>query len=684
MTENGQGADSAYTYTFVIVPKQVDHPFYDMVDAGCQETATQLGNIDCRYIGPVEVDAEEQAALIMDLVSDPLKYNISRVDGVAVAVIDESVTGAAIDFVHDAKIPVITFDSDAEQSKRQAFVGTDNTALGFELGKVLNQLAPEGGGYAMMTGSGPNLALRVNGVRKALNATNWEEVGLPVNCNDNFTTALEQMREFGRDPRVKAAVPVGGWPMQADDPTGWKAFVNQYRNMTTIVADSADIQILLMNQGYVDGLVGQLPFQMGNFSMLALLNIAQGKALRETYFGTHLLEILRVPLHLPPVDLNNNYIGSLVYLGYVFFAVVSLLSIGFSLWTFVHRNTHVVRASQPAFMVMICSGALIMGAAIVPLSIDDENYSQRGTDIACMSFPWLMAIGFCTIFSALFSKTWRIVALLEKAQRLKRVKISVKDVLAPFFALLTVNVITLVCWTVINPLVYKRLNDVGVDGWNRVISTHGGCVSSNDAKGGATPYVVILTVVNGGLLVIANVMSYRARNIRTEFHESGYITIVMASMLQAGFIGIPIFFLTLDQPKPNYVVLVFLIFAVCVSTLLFMFWPKIQALNSRKKAVRRNTDSSADDGEAGLTVTWLSRRPLSLKSSYCKRSPSKQAFESDYESVNRRREIFRKQSLESDYESVNRRREMFRNQSLESDYEGSSRREFVPSSTVES
>jgi hypothetical protein len=39
---------------------------------------------------------------------------------------------------------------------------------------------------------------------------------------------------------------------------------------------------------------------------------------------------------------------------------------------------------------------VVVGMAIIPLSID-----QKGADAACMSFPWLLTIGFSLTFSAL-------------------------------------------------------------------------------------------------------------------------------------------------------------------------------------------------------------------------------------------------------------------------------------------
>ena len=48
-----------------------------------------------------------------------------------------------------------------------------------------------------------------------------------------------------------------------------------------------------------------------------------------------------------------------------------------------------------------------MGAAIIPMSIDDEIATDEGLDVACQSIPYLMCIGFTLLFAALFSKMWR-------------------------------------------------------------------------------------------------------------------------------------------------------------------------------------------------------------------------------------------------------------------------------------
>ena len=106
------------------------------------------------------------------------------------------------------------------------------------------------------------------------------------------------------------------------------------------------------------------------------------------------------PPSLPPIEINMNYIGDgLRAFGLAVYAVVMCASIGFALWTYVSRKINVVKASQPPFLIMVCVGIMVLASTLVPLSIDDERFDQRATDIACMSQPWLASLGFVTAFS---------------------------------------------------------------------------------------------------------------------------------------------------------------------------------------------------------------------------------------------------------------------------------------------
>lgn len=275
----------AQTYKFVIVPKAMNNPFFDVARDGCLKRAKELGNVECIYKGPVEHEPATQAQIIQDFVTQ-------KVDGLAISVADVAAMTKSIEAATAAGIPVITFDADAPGSKRIAYIGTNNKDFGLALGKQLLQLKPEGGKYAIVSG-GPgakNLAERVDGVREALKGSKWTEVaGSPTFCNDDPALAVQQMADLRTaTPELGAIVPVGGWPMFA--PEGYKAFVNKNKKdieagkLTLVVADTLKMQLELLRDGYSNALTGQRPFEMGEKAMDALLAIKKGQKVPEVIY----------------------------------------------------------------------------------------------------------------------------------------------------------------------------------------------------------------------------------------------------------------------------------------------------------------------------------------------------------------------------------------------------------------
>jgi ribose transport system substrate-binding protein len=266
------------TYKFAVVPKAMNNPFFDLTRDGCMAEAAKLGNVECIYQGPVEHEPATQAQIIDDFITQ-------GVDGLAISVSDAAAATTLIDKAVEAGIAVITFDSDADASKRVAYVGTNNKEFGVALGEELLKAAPNGGTYAVISGgaASPNLALRVDGVREALAGSTWTEVpGSPSFSNDDVALAVQQAGDFvTANPDIKAIVPVGGWPMFAPD--GWKNFVEPNKakvdsgELALVVADTLPMQLELLRDGYAHALVGQRPYEMGEVAMRTLLAIKNGE-----------------------------------------------------------------------------------------------------------------------------------------------------------------------------------------------------------------------------------------------------------------------------------------------------------------------------------------------------------------------------------------------------------------------
>lgn len=454
-------------------------PFFFPVVDGWEFRCRQLG-VTCHVRVPNGTDpCLHRIEIVDELIS-------LGVDGIAMKPCGPEVMIPLIANSTKRGTPVVTFDSDIPQSDRVAYIGTDNVFMGWTMAKLLRQLRPEGGTFAIVghkEGREDGFREEITKYNKNPRRAHWHEIqSSPVHCCLNVTIdmVMVSMQELVAMHNPTAMIMMVQSPMRHPN---WTEFVdiNRHRNITLIGADGADFQLAFLNSRYVDGLVGQLPYDMGSVSLQVLHDYVTGKTLHSTFFPTNVVAYNLIPVELPHLNVNYNLIGNLKYIGYSCFAVVLLTALGGIGWTICYRTCIIVKAAQPLFLIMVATGIVIMSSSLVPLSMDDggnpASMSRANSVGICMSIPWLAFIGFSVAFSALFSKAWRVNQLFRARKPYARIKISERDVLPPFFLLLTCNIIVLLCWTLIDPLTYKRDEYEGIDHWQRVIATYGVCRS---------------------------------------------------------------------------------------------------------------------------------------------------------------------------------------------------------------
>jgi ribose transport system substrate-binding protein len=295
VTASARAADA---YTFALVPKNTNNPFFDQALAGCKKAEAELkGAVKCLYIGPGEHGGgDEQAQMVADLVS-------KKVDGIAVSPANAPAMAAALKDAGANKIPVLTWDSDLlpkDKALRLAYVGTHNYDIGVNLAKQVMQIKPKGGTICIQSGgaAAANHNERMQGIRDTLSGTKsaespgvrltgqngWKEVdGCPLYTNDDFPLSVQQMEDtLAKYPNIDAFVPTGGFPQFVPD--AYEKVASKYKDkiasgaLALVVADTLPVQIDLMKKGLSAGQVGQRPFEMGYKAMYFLKDIKDGKA----------------------------------------------------------------------------------------------------------------------------------------------------------------------------------------------------------------------------------------------------------------------------------------------------------------------------------------------------------------------------------------------------------------------
>lgn len=149
--------------SFVLITTNTKVPYWQSAEAGFGQAAQEL-KVASNFEGPSTYDpAEEREVLRAEIAKKPTGILISVANPLLVDDIDRAVR---------AGIPVITIDSDAPQSKRLFFIGTNNYQTGLLGGKRLLQELKGKGTVAVFTmPSQPNLAERLRGYKDALESS---------------------------------------------------------------------------------------------------------------------------------------------------------------------------------------------------------------------------------------------------------------------------------------------------------------------------------------------------------------------------------------------------------------------------------------------------------------------------------------------------------------------------------
>lgn len=299
-------ASSAQTeYTFALVPKNMNNPFFDQARDGCKKAQTELEGVTCEYIGPGEHGGgEEQVQIINDLIA-------RGVDGIAVSPSNAAAMGRALLAAKDAGIPVLTWDSDLldkDKALRVAYVGTKNYAIGTNLAGIVQEIKPDGGTICIQSGgaAAANHNERMQGIRDVLGGTEsaeapgdrltgrngWTEAdGCPLYTDDDFPRSVQQMEDIlAKYPDLDAFVPTGGFPQFI--PQAYRRVAGKYKDridsgdLALVVADTLPVQMEILAEGLSLGQVGQRPFEMGYKAMVFLKDIKEGNPPADpTYTG---------------------------------------------------------------------------------------------------------------------------------------------------------------------------------------------------------------------------------------------------------------------------------------------------------------------------------------------------------------------------------------------------------------
>ncbi len=240
-------------------------PFWVSMGKGLEDAKREL-SCSADWQGPNPAENTAQVNLFRTAVA-------AKVDGIAVSVIEAKAMAPVIDEAVGQGIPVITFDSDSPDSKRMAYIGTNN----FEAGKIAGQetvkLFPGGGKLVAFVGNmgAQNAQERYNGMLEAVKGHHIEFLQAPFEDNKdkgkarkNVEDAITRYQGQGLSGLVGLYSYNGPAIVSAVQQAGLRA------RMKIVCFDGEPETLNNLSKGLVDVTVVQKPYEFGRLSIKLL------------------------------------------------------------------------------------------------------------------------------------------------------------------------------------------------------------------------------------------------------------------------------------------------------------------------------------------------------------------------------------------------------------------------------
>lgn len=180
----------------------LENPFYVDVLAGVHDKADELAGYNCTVlIRHISSGVEEQLSAIDELLEE-------EVNGIALVPYNDDRIRKRINLLYDRGIPVVTFNTDIENSKRLAYVGSHYTRSGATAAGLLQLMTSGQVNAGIVTGSSNILCHteRIAGFTRTL-APHHERIRITdiVECHDDEIESYEKTtRLLSNHPEINA------------------------------------------------------------------------------------------------------------------------------------------------------------------------------------------------------------------------------------------------------------------------------------------------------------------------------------------------------------------------------------------------------------------------------------------------------------------------------------------------
>jgi len=265
------------TYHFAFIGEEMDHDYWRLVGAGAKKAAAE-NDVFVEYEGPKRSNPEEQLKLLDMAIQ-------AKVDGIIVQALNDSFTPLINKAVKEG-IPVITIDTDAPDSLRLAYIGTDNYEAGRLAGQTLVKDTAGKAKIGIITGGVDNAykqhQLRVQGFKEAIEKIE----GIKIIAIDESNLTRVQAEEKAYKMLKKHKDITAFYGTSSLDGIGIAAAarsLNRQNDLYVISFDSLEENLDLLHKEEINAIVEQQPYEMGQKSIELMMHLVKQKSVPQMH-----------------------------------------------------------------------------------------------------------------------------------------------------------------------------------------------------------------------------------------------------------------------------------------------------------------------------------------------------------------------------------------------------------------
>jgi ribose transport system substrate-binding protein len=258
---------AAKTLKLAFVPNTAAN-FWTIARAGCDDAAKALGNVEVDFRIPSTGSAAEQQQILSELVA-------RGVDGIAVSPIDPANQTAFLDKIA-SQVLLVCQDSDAPQSKRVCYIGTDNIAAGAQAGKLVKEALPQGGKIMVFVGKmdAQNARERLQGLKQELPSEKF--VILDVRTDDADPVRAQKNAEDTLVKYPDLACMVGLWAYNGPAILNAAKAAGKTGAIKIICFDEDEQTLAGVADGLIYGTIVQQPYEFGREAIARMNKYLRG------------------------------------------------------------------------------------------------------------------------------------------------------------------------------------------------------------------------------------------------------------------------------------------------------------------------------------------------------------------------------------------------------------------------